>query len=359
MHQTPKTPKTTQQTKKMATWKKRGLGIFFGLVLLVGVLTFAVGTYFVNFALLPSEETKNQDISPPDKTAGEDERIIQQTREAYKTFRTEVLGRSDIQKETVSIQSEGLRLEGDLYTPQAPALSPKAHRYAIVVHGYKSSRQDPHPLNLAAEYLSRGIKVLAPDARAHGASDGKYIGMGWTDRLDLLQWVRWIVARDPDAEIILHGVSMGAAEVMMVAGEELPTNVRAIIEDSGYTSVWDEFVAELEYVFHLPPFPVLYMADVMAGVHAGYHLREASSVAQLKKAKVPMLFIHGTADTFVPYAMLKENVSAYPGTTKMELTISGAGHVQTYYRERKLYWQNVDTFLERYAGWALSLEAEE
>ena len=87
----------------------------------------------------------------------------------------------------------------------------------------------------------QGWNVLLPDMRTHGESEGKYIGMGWLDRLDVLKWIDLIRERDEQAQIILHGVSMGGATVMMTSGEALPENVRAVIDDCGYTSVWDIF----------------------------------------------------------------------------------------------------------------------
>ena len=94
----------------------------------------------------------------------------------------------------------------------------------------------------AARHFSElGYTVVTPDNRAHGESDGSYIGMGWLDRLDLLLWIDQIISEDPLAEIVLYGVSMGGAAVMMTAGEALPSAVKAIIEDCGYTSVYDMF----------------------------------------------------------------------------------------------------------------------
>ena len=76
---------------------------------------------------------------------------------------------------------------------------------------------------------------------------------------------------------------MGAATVMMTSGEKLPSNVRIIIEDCGYTSVWDEFAYELKYIFKLPTFPTLYNANIMTKIRAGYSLKKASCIKQLKK----------------------------------------------------------------------------
>ena len=139
---------------------------------------------------------------------------------------------------------------------------------------------------------------------------GDYIGMGWPERLDVVAWIERIVQADPEARILVFGESMGAATAMNVAGESLPANVKCIIEDCGYTSVWDEFSLQLKDVFGLPSFPLLDVANLVCNVRAGYDFHKASSVEQLKHATVPMLFIHGDQDTFVPYDMLDQNYEA-------------------------------------------------
>lgn len=222
----------------------------------------------------------------------------------------------------------------------------KGHRYAIVCHGYTGN--SAQMASSALKFHELGYSVLTPDAVAHGESDGKYYGMGWLEREDILGWMDSIIAHDPEAQIILFGISMGGATVMMVSGEELPSNVKCIIEDCGYSSVWDEFELQLETLFHLPPFPLLYMADLACRIRAGYGFKEASSVDQLQKATVPMLFIHGEDDTFVPYSMLDVVYEACASPEKEKLTIPGAGHGMAGSVDPDTYWSTISAFLEKY-----------
>ncbi|MDO4265685.1 MAG: alpha/beta hydrolase [Eubacteriales bacterium] len=329
-----------QNHKKSAG--KRILLILLALCILTGVLTVAVGNYFVNFAIL-RQDSFNEDIEPADSLSGEDQAIINASRTAYETFREDVFSDPAIGKEVVTITSDdGLRLEADRYMQAGE----REHQWVIFVHGYSSSRTASSSQEIVSVYLSRGYQVLSPDNRGHGGSEGQYIGMGWLDRLDIVKWIDYLTSLDPQAEIYLHGVSMGGATVMMTSGEALPEQVKAIVEDSGYTSVWDEFASELRYLYHLPAFPALYMADVMAGVRAGYHFKEASSLRQLAKCRVPMLFIHGDKDNFVPFEMVYENYDACASADKKLLTVGGAGHVESYLREPELYWSTVFDFLD-------------
>lgn len=199
------------------------------------------------------------------------------------------------------------------------------HDYAVCLHGYTNE-----PIGMARyakRFHDRGMNVLAPAARAHERSGGDYIGMGWPERLDIVAWIERIVQADPEARILVFGESMGAATAMNVAGESLPANVKCIIEDCGYTSVWDEFSLQLKDVFGLPSFPLLDVANLVCNVRAGYDFHKASSVEQLKHATVPMLFIHGDQDTFVPYSMLDQNYEACASKVKQKLTIHGATQV--------------------------------
>ena len=223
------------------------------------------------------------------------------------------------------------------------AASESTHDYAVCLHGYTNE-----PIGMARyvkRFHDRGMNVLAPAARAHERSGGDYIGMGWPERLDVVAWIERVVQADPEARILVFGESMGAATAMNVAGESLPANVKCIIEDCGYTSVWDEFSLQLKNVFGLPSFPLLDVANLVCNVRAGYDFHKASSVEQLKHATVPMLFIHGDQDTFVPYDMLDQNYDACASKVKQKLTIHGATHAKSAQVDPELYWNTVNNFL--------------
>jgi hypothetical protein len=232
---------------------------------------------------------------------------------------------------------DGLWLAGTYYQQEG------SHKWAIVIHGYRGT--SANMVSYAQRYYNAGYQVLAPDLRASGASEGDYLGMGWLDKEDMLRWVGWICARDPNAQIVLHGVSMGAATAMMTAGLETPRAVCAFVEDSGYTSVWELFRYELCENWRLPAFPLLYAANGLVLLRAGYEFRTASALEQVKRCTKPMLFIHGDKDTFVPYAMLRRLYDAKPGTNKQLLVAEGAGHGQAALALGDAYWKAVFDFL--------------
>lgn len=217
--------------------------------------------------------------------------------------------------------------------------------WVIAVHGYTDSGYFMVPA--AKRFLEYGYNVLIPDLQAHGKSDGKYIGMGWKDRLDIMGWIDYLIATYGNIKIILYGISMGAATVMMTSGEKLPSNVRMVIEDCGYTSAWDEFAYELKYLFHMPTFPALYNANFITKIRAGYSLKKASSIKQLKKSVTPTLFIHGNKDQFVPFDMLDKLYEA-ANCKKEKLVIKAAGHAEAQLIDSEKYWHTVRKFIKKY-----------
>ena len=124
-----------------------------------------------------------------------------------------------------------------------------------------------------------------------------------------------------------------------------PEQVKAVVEDCGYTSVWDIFKDELHYLFHLPSFPLLNIASKISSLRAGYSFTEASSLEQIKKAKVPVLFIHGSEDNFVHTDMVYQVYDACP-SPKQLLVVEGAGHGNSYSHDPELYFDTVFSFLE-------------
>lgn len=199
----------------------------------------------------------------------------------------------------------------------------------------------------ARQFYEKGYHFVAPNLRGHGDSEGDYIGMGWDDRKDVLKWIDKIIALDPQAEIVLIGVSMGGAAVMMTSGEKLPSQVKVLVEDCGYTSAYDVFVYQLHELYGLPPFPVLNAANTLAEIRAGYSIKDASSINQLKKNKTPILFIHGEADTFVPFKMV-DQLYAATDAPKEKLIIAKAGHAEAEEMNPKKYWSTVFKFVGKY-----------
>ena len=323
----------------MSKKKKIVLSAVLGLViLLIGGLIWG-GNYLVTFAIARSTGLK--DIAPESTLSDEATQAIIQNWQQQAQQAKDWMAQSAV--ETVRVQSaDGLKLSGE-----AVVTDPASHRWVIAVHGYRSNHASMYAV--ASYYGLKGWNALLPDLRGCGDSEGDYIGMGWPDRKDMLQWIDWIIARDVEAQIVLHGISMGGATVMMTAGEALPGNVKAVVEDCGYTSVWDIFADEMDYLFHLPAFPLLNIASGISSLRAGYSFSEASALQQIAKAQVPVLFIHGSEDNFVHTDMVYRVYDACP-TEKQLLVVDGAGHGNSSNHAPDVYFETVFTFLDPYVS---------
>lgn len=251
-------------------------------------------------------------------------------------------------KQPVSITSfDGLNLHGWLFDPDC--VNPLPHLYAICCHGYTG--EPAEMAKWAHRFAKLGFTVLVPAQRAHELSEGRYVGMGWLEHNDLLAWIHLIAESDPDARILLHGNSMGAATVMMAAGDpRLPRNVVSAIEDSGYASVRMQFIDSARSMFHLPKLLAAMCVDAAGLVckyRAGFDFSDASCVEQLKHTTIPMLFIHGAADTFVSPRFLDMNYGACSSLDREKLLVPDADHVMSSAVAPDVYWSKVEGFVKR------------
>lgn len=308
----------------MKLWIK----ILIGVTLLVTVVLVFAGNYFYNYAVVPSEKDFLEGDTPGTTKTNEES-------SAQSWF-----ANPDNRKEWQQTSTDGLKLSA-IYLPATDS-----HKTAIVAHGYMGNAETM--ANYAKMFHDLGYNVLVPDARGHGKSEGDYIGFGWHERKDYVKWIDQVLETNGQSEeIVLYGISMGAATVMMTSGESLPTNVKAIIEDCGYSSVNEELAYQLNELFSLPPFPLIQVTSLMTKIRVGYFFGEADAIKQLEKNQLPMLFIHGDADTFVPYEMLDKVYQATNGP-KEKYIVPGAEHAKAYSIDPENYQKTVSSFLEKY-----------
>ena len=236
------------------------------------------------------------------------------------------------------ISSDGLRLHATWF-PQG-----ECKKIVICFHGYTSQGMKDY-LGLSGYYLKNGYSMLLVDERAHGESEGKYIGFGCLDRIDALKWINWVLRKcGEDVEILLHGTSMGGATVLMMSSLELPAQVKGIVSDCAFTSPKEVFSHVLKSMYHLPAFPVMNISNFLNKRFAGYGLDECNAAREVKKAKVPILFIHGSGDTFVPYSMC-ETMYENCASSKKKLIIEGAAHAECYYKDTDAYENALTEFI--------------
>ena len=250
-------------------------------------------------------------------------------------------GKREDVEEVEILSGDGYRLRG--------VMEQKAdsHRWVVLLHGYTGSREMMY--GYAYWYAERGFSVLAPDFRCQGESEGDYIGLGATDSEDLSGWIDLILQRDSEAEIVLHGLSMGASTALIYSGGDVPDNIKAVISDSAYTDAYSMFREKIGSWFYLPAFPVVDSAELVIRIRAGYDLKETSPLKAVSHSSVPTLFIHGREDRMIPVEMCNALYDA-ASCEKESMIVDGAGHTQSAEKDPVRFFGEVQKFLGKYVG---------
>lgn len=220
-----------------------------------------------------------------------------------------------------------------------------AKRVIVAMHGWRSSWA--HDFGLVAPFWqANGCSVLYAEQRGQGGSGGEYMGFGLTERHDCLDWVRWVNEQtEKKLPVYLMGVSMGASTVLMAASLDLPENVCGIAADCGYTSpcaIWKHVAQNnlgISYGLYSAAASDLCKKKIRMGPD------DYSCVDAMKECKVPVLFVHGTDDHFVPIEMTFENYKACTAPKRL-LVVPGAEHGMSYLTDQEGYEAAIRQFWE-------------
>ncbi len=211
----------------------------------------------------------------------------------------------------------------------------------VCVHGYKA-KDGLYDFGMSAKFLnSLGYNLLFVDNRAHGLSQGKYIGFGVLDSIDVNSWIDYLVTNMNQETIILYGMSMGGATVMNAQNNK----AKAIIADCGFASGYDEVAYQIKKMHHLPSFPLVPISNILLKLLAKYSLKDKEAYKSIKNYHNNLLIIHGGKDHFVPTGdayKIFDNATCH----KKILIVPGASHAKSYLKDSKLYEQTIKEFLD-------------
>lgn len=247
-----------------------------------------------------------------------------------------------------SVKREKITLTADdkkILVARKIIMNAECSKWVVILHGYNGSMEDIY--DIAMHYALEGYNILMPDLRANGESEGSFLGMGWTDRLDVINWIDVILEENPSAHVVIHGVDVGADTALMLSGEPLKSSIKAIVAEGAYTSAWDVMKMEYEARYKWPVFPFLNMMNPVMKVWAGYTLKEADAVKQVKKAQVPILLIHGQKDTYATENMTNELDKGIASAHEV-LTIGAGTHGDCRYAEPENYYNKTFEFVGKY-----------
>lgn len=239
--------------------------------------------------------------------------------------------------EDVTITShDGLQLYGRYYHVRDGA------PLGIAFHGYRSSAMTDFAGG-SELCFEMGQNLLLVDQRSHGKSQGDTITFGILERQDCLNWVNYAADRF-QCDILLYGLSMGAATVLMASELDLPSNVKGIVADCPYSSpkcIIQKVCKEMGF----PPklsYPFIRLGAFLFG---HFDLNETTAADAVKHAKVPILIIHGESDGFVPCQMSEEVLDSCPDLVTRH-TFPGADHGISYLVDTPRYKKVVSDFVK-------------
>ncbi len=306
-----------------------GVALILSLVLYFFVLRIFNGIFRRSVDISAAEERVQQSIVKTVPERIDDIRLARETLAA-------------MPYEELSVKSrDGLTLRGRLYRTS----SDDAKGSFILVHGYQSSGEHDYSCVIPI-YLDMGYNALLIDQRAHGRSDGRYICFGAKERYDVVDWCRLMSdMMGEEHKLILSGISMGATSVMLAASDpDLPKNVVGAIADCGYSSPYEEFCHVMKTGMKLPVHPLIDIAQIICKRRAGFGFRDFSTECELKKVKIPMLFIHGEADDFVLPDNTERNYRAC-ASRKDIITVPGAMHGLSWLCDTPRCQKKIDDFI--------------
>ncbi len=303
-----------------------------------GALGFAVSSYLLTKKMVQIALERDAAKDSPDMRKARDTlRGYAEPEEFTKKLEEGKAYLDEVDTETVEIESyAGTPLIGHFY----PAKGPK--RIVIAMHGWRSSwKQDFGPI---APFLHKnGCSVLYAEQRGQGLSGGNYMGFGLMERYDCAEWIKWAKETLPDTPIYLAGLSMGASTVLMAANLDISDNVNGIIADCAYTSphaIWKHVMEsnlKISYSLHRR------IADDMCRKAIQMGPGDFSTVDALLESTIPVLFIHGSDDHFVPVEMTYENYKACRGPRRL-LIVPGADHCMSYFENPWGYEKAIRSF---------------
>lgn len=255
----------------------------------------------------------------------------------YDSMKRWILEARSMPRETFTIRSfDGLKLSAHYYeyAPGAPI--------ELMFHGYRGSAERDLSCGIP-RCFKLGRSAFIVDQRCSGDSDGHVITFGVNEHKDCLAWIDFMVDHfGPDVKIILTGLSMGASTVLMAGGKELPPNVIGILADCGYHSQ-KEIICKTIREMGLPPRVFYPFAKLGAKIFGHFDLEEITPEEAVKKCRVPVIFFHGDADTFVPSEMSRISYEAC-SSRKQLVIIPGAGHGLAYPVGKEAYLKAAGEF---------------
>lgn len=241
--------------------------------------------------------------------------------------------------------SDGIHLHGRFFEAK------DASRIVICAHGYRGEAL--YDFAGAGRYLlGHNSSLLLIDHRAQGESEGEYITFGALEKKDIALWAEYCKAHNPNhLPVYLYGISMGAASVLLASGEEISCPISGIIADCGYSSIYSILLAQGRRFTGAATALIMQVMEGICRRKAGFVFRDGDVENTLRSCRIPVLFVHGSEDHFVPIENSERNYAAC-SSKKQFVIIEGAVHASSYYTDPDRYASALETFFASEDGQA-------
>ncbi|KLI33725.1 alpha/beta hydrolase [Brachyspira hyodysenteriae] len=302
--------------------------IIFAIIAVIVLLLIIIANHFVNKLLIKTNKKLFERKESSKEESEEKKRIKEQRRIWFESS----------QKDVYTTSSDNLKLHAHL-------INNNSNVYVIIVHPYEA--RGSYMKYFIEKFYNIGFNILAIDLRTHGESEGKIYSLGYLERLDVLAWIKYINDNYNNSQIILYGISMGANAVMMCCNEDNTNNVKAIIEDAGFTNAYEQLKRRLDMAYKFSFLPIVEATSLMAKIRLGFSFKYIDVKKRVAMSKIPILFIHGDKDELVDYNMVNKLYDAC-SSEKEKLIIKDGHHISAVFSNENLYWNTIKNFISKY-----------
>ncbi len=245
--------------------------------------------------------------------------------------------------EVTIVSDDGLKLCGHYFRADS------SRRIILCVHGYRGLCF--HDFASAGRFLhAQNCDLLLIDQRASGKSEGEFITFGAKEKTDIRAWCDYLADHNPqDLPVYLYGLSMGCTTVLCALDQGVDTVINGVIADCGFSSIRAILAHQSSHSFHIPPYPALKLLGLFCILRAGFRFDEGDAEKTLRSCTVPILFIHGAQDHFVPPDNTIRNYEACASKKELVL-VEGAIHGSSYNTNEALYQSKLLSFFEQNDG---------
>ncbi|MBW5410690.1 alpha/beta hydrolase [Brachyspira hampsonii] len=303
------------------------LYIILSIIILLLILII-ISNHFVNKLLIKTNKKLFERKESGKEESEEKKRIKEERRIWFKSY----------QKDVYTVSDDNLKLH-------AHFINNNSNVYVIIVHPYEG--RGSYMKYFIEKFYNMGFNILAIDLRTHGESEGKLYSLGYLERLDVLAWIKYINDNYNNAQIILYGISMGANAVMMCCNEDGVHNVKAIIEDAGFTNAYEQLKRRLDMAYKFSFLPIVEATSLMAKIRLGFSFKDIDIKKRVAVSKIPIFFIHGDKDELVDYNMVNKLYDTC-SSQKEKLIIKDGNHISAVFSNEDLYWNTIKNFINKY-----------